>query len=394
MRAHLEIAAAGAAALVQHPLRSVVTIACLLAVLVPYLAAMGLSQGVRRDAERSVAAGADIYLSGRRLGRPAPAPLAWAQTAQEIDGVERVTGRIVGAVTIGRESLPAVLVGVSRSRVSGELECVEGRMYREGSLHEVVIGSELARRLRLAPGDRIPPFYRSSRGDRVSQVVGVFKSDVSLWEGRLIVTSLETAAFIFDSQELATDLLIDCRPGYEQAVAAKLARTLAKGGEGQPAPHLETRDQVSAQLHRRLLHREGIFNLHYLLAFSVAILAILVTSGMGLAERRREIGVLKATGWQTDEVLLRSFAESLLLCLAGVSLAILLAYAWLEGLNGAGVAGLFLAGVGPFPQFEVPFELTPLPALLSLLVSLAVVLSGTLISSWRAATAPPRIAMG
>jgi ABC-type antimicrobial peptide transport system permease subunit len=141
------------------------------------------------------------------------------------------------------------------------------------------------------------------------------------------------------------------------------------------------------------MHREGVFNLHFLLAFVVGILVILVNSGFGLPERRREIGILKATGWQTDEVLLRSAVESFLLALAGASLAVILAFVWLKWLNGYWIASIFLTGVDAAPGFRVPFRLTPIPVLLAFLIGLTVVLSGTLYSSWRAATAAPIEAM-
>jgi ABC-type antimicrobial peptide transport system permease subunit len=41
----------------------------------------------------------------------------------------------------------------------------------------------------------------------------------------------------------------------------------------------------------------------------------------------------------------------------------------------------------------VPFRLTPVPALLAFVVAFVIVLSGTLYSSWRAATAAPREAI-
>jgi len=146
-------------------------------------------------------------------------------------------------------------------------------------------------------------------------------------------------------------------------------------------------------LPRGALHREGIFNLHFALAFVVGILVLLVTSGAGLSERRREIGILKATGWQTDEILLRSFTESLCLSVAGACTSILLAWVWLRVFKGYAIAGIFLAGVDVRPEAPVPFRLTPVPVLLAFVLSFAVVLSGTLFSSWRAATAPPREAM-
>ena len=118
-----------------------------------------------------------------------------------------------------------------------------------------------------------------------------------------------------------------------------------------------------------------------------------VTSGFGLSERRREVGILKAVGWQTDEVLLRGATESLALALMGACTSLLLAWAWLRVFNGWGVAGLFLAGVDAAPDAPVPFRLAPVPTLLALVLALTVVLTGTLYSAWRAATAAPREAM-
>ena len=90
---------------------------------------------------------------------------------------------------------------------------------------------------------------------------------------------------------------------------------------------------------------------------------------------------------------MRSLVESFCLSLAGACIALLLAWAWLRVFNGYGVAGLFLAGAEAAPDFPVPFRLAPVPVLLAFVLSFVVVLSGTLYSSWRAATAPPREAM-
>jgi ABC-type antimicrobial peptide transport system permease subunit len=153
------------------------------------------------------------------------------------------------------------------------------------------------------------------------------------------------------------------------------------------------REDLALLLPQGPRHREGVFTLLHVLAFSVGILVVLVTSGLGLAERRREVGILKATGWQTDQLLLRSLVESFLLSLGAASAAVVLAYAWLKGANGYGIAGVFLAGVDRVPGFRVPFRLTPVPALLAFLIAFVVVMSGSLYSTWRAATAPPREAM-
>ena len=203
--------------------------------------------------------------------------------------------------------------------------------------------------------------------------------------------AFETAATIFDQPAHATDFLVYCRPGYESQVAKAIARLEPDAGpQGeQVSPRIVSKAELAALVPRGLLHREGVFNLHFVLAFALGILVLLLTSGMGLTERRREIAILKATGWQTDEVLLRGSVESACLALAAASLAIVIAWLWVRAANGFFIASIFLHGVGAVPAFNVPARLAPLPAFAGLLLSLTLVGSGTLYSIWRAASAPP-----
>ena len=396
MRVIADIAHTGLVSLLLHPLPNIVTLVCLLIVLVPYLAGMGISQGLQMDAEISVYSGADLYVSGQQFGRAAAIPVAVAERIRVMDGVEKVTPRIVGHVTLGSNFEDAVVVGMPGESLPPSLECIDGRVFSNGRKPELVIGSGLARRLKLKVGDRIPPFYHSSQGERVSEVVGIFRSQVAMWEAQLIFTSFETAAQIFDQSGQATDLLVDCRDGYEASVSRQIRQHLVLAELGSPPgvrQRVITRQQLAAVVPRGLLHRDGIFNLHFLLACVAGALVILVTSGFGLSERRREIGILKAVGWQTDEVLLRSLVESLLVSLFGAALAFVLAYVWLRGLNGYWLASILLAGVDISPEFTVPVRMMPMPAVLACIFSFVMVMSGTLYSTWRAATVSPREAM-
>jgi ABC-type lipoprotein release transport system permease subunit len=402
MQVILTICRTGLDSVLLHPGRSLATVACLVAVLLPFLAELGVSKGIEQEALQSAQLGADLYVTGRRLGQQAPVPLAAQGEIRGIGGVTDVIPRIVGEIALGKDQVSAVVVGLPLKRFPNSLHCVQGRLYGDGLRNELVIGTELARRLKLQVGTLIPPFYHSSQGDRVSEVVGLFEADAPIWQANLILTSFETAAAIFNDQGLATDLLVYCRPGYQDAIRSKILQLPAAGlspaaaeqGGTEPITlAVTTREDLLALLPRDVLHREGIFNLHFVVAFAAAILVVLVTSGFGLTERRHEVGILKATGWQTDQILLRCVVESLVLSLAAAAVAIVLAFAWLKGLNGYGLASLFLSGAGPAPSFPVPFRLTPVPVLLTLVVSLTVVLVGSIYSTWRAAIAPPRAAM-
>jgi ABC-type lipoprotein release transport system permease subunit len=393
----LDIVGTGLTSVRLHRLRSVVCILAIIVVLLPYLVGLGLAKGIEEEAEASALYGADLYVAGVQFGRPAPIPLDAVSRIRKIDGVTRVVPRIIGGVTIGKEHVPAVIVGLPPEALPAWADCVEGELPQAGGPHELVVGSTLARRLGLTVGAPLRYFYRNDRaGERVSRIVGLFKRDAPFWQANLILTTFDSASAIFDQPKLATDLLVWCRSGYQDTVTQKMVRDISftsVDGQGVVRPRVTAREDLLALLPRGLLHREGIFNLHFLLAFVVAMLVLLVTSGFGLSDRRREIGILKATGWQTDEILLRGLVESCCLSLSAACLALLLAWLWLRVFNGYAVAGLFLAGVGVVPEFRVPFRLTPIPALLSFVLSFVVVLIGTLYSTWRAAIAPPRMVL-
>jgi ABC-type lipoprotein release transport system permease subunit len=381
---------------VLHPLRSAVVVACVAVVLAPYVAGLGLSIGLEEQAAASVRAGPDLHVTGRRLGRDVPIPVAAAEPIRAIPGVVSVVPRIVGEVALGRDATSAVLVGVPRDALPAGTSVVDGRLFAADGGQELVVGSRLARRLAVQPGSKIPPFYRNSEGERVSTVVGVFRSSAPLWEANVVLASLETASAVFGQRGLASSLLVTCAPGYADEVkelVLALPSLAPDDGHGPLRARVSARGDLEAELARGFRHRGGVFSLHLVLAFAVGIPLVLVTSGVGLAERRRETGLLKATGWQTDEVLLRAGSESLLLAAAGAALAVLAAFAWLRGFRGAGLAPLFFPGLDATPDVVPPFRLAPEPLLVAAALSFVITAAGTLLSSWRAASASPAEAM-
>jgi ABC-type lipoprotein release transport system permease subunit len=393
----LDIGHTGLRSVTLYPLRSLVIVLALLAALVPYLVGIGLAKGVEAEAEAALLRSPDLYVHGSQFGRTVPVPLSAMDDLGRMSGVERVVPRIVGEVFLGKDQVRCVLVGMPVEHFPSWASCVEGRLPGQGGSHQLVIGTTLARKLGLKIGSRLPPFYRNDRvGERTSEIVGMFKPEAPLWQANLILTTFETAAAVFDQISLATDLLVTCKNG----AAAEVRRGIEEGPSFQNADRrnslrleVTSSEDLLLLLPRGIRHREGVFSMHLVLASVVAILVLLVSSGLGMSERRREIAILKATGWQTDEILLRSFVESLVLSLTGACLALLLAWLWLRGLNAYGIASAFLDGVDAKPDFPLPYRLTPVPLLLGLVLSLAIVLSGTLYSAWRSASKSPRDAM-
>ncbi|MHC4820858.1 MAG: ABC transporter permease [Planctomycetota bacterium] len=384
----------GLASVLLHWARSLATIACAVAVVLPFVVGVAISEGLRDQAETAARFGADLTVTGLRYGRPSALPVNAVDVLSEIPGVEAVQPRIVGVLQLGAAREPAVLVGVDRGGLPDAVAAVTGRLYAAEAEGELVMGAGLARRLGLVPGDRVPPFYRNREGSRISEVVGVFHSGLPAWDEQVIFASLATAQAVFDEKETANQMLVTCRDGYEDGVRraiVNLDSLAARGDAAALVPRVLSRGDREAVLAHHASRGAGVFALHFVLLFAAAIPLIVVASGVGLRERRRETGVLKMLGWGTDEVLLRVFTESLVLAMVGGSIAVLLAALWLGPLEARGISSVLL----PLTETSgsVPWRLTPGPALSGAAIVFAVVLVGTLPSSWRAATAAPMDSM-
>jgi len=390
------IVRSGLGAVPLHPLRSAAIVACVAGLLVPFVAGLSISEGLRDQAADAARHGADVVVAGERFGRPAPVPLEAAALLRGIPGVVSVRGRVTGTVHLGASLEPAVVVGVEGAALPEGTRCVEGRPFAADGGYELVVGARLARRLALAPGSRLPPFYRNREGERVCEVVGVFRSDLPMWEANLLFAPFATAQAIFDERGTATELLVDCADGYDDAVRVAIARlpTLARDGAAEPlVPRVRSRGDAEALLAGRAAFGAGVFALHFVLLFAAAVPLLVVATGAGLRERRREIGVLKMLGWGTDEVLLRGVVESLTLAALGASSSILLAGLWLGPLGARGIAAVLLPGAEADPGFAVPWRMAPGPVLAGAALALVLVLAGTIPSNARAAAAEPIEAM-
>ena len=181
---------------------------------------------------------------------------------------------------------------------------------------------------------------------------------------------------------LATDILIHTR---DEVMANRLADHLARSDA---KLRIQTKDLVRRYVSRGYAYTGGVFAAVYAVALALAIPAVLIISGFGTKERRREVALLKVTGWSTTHVLVLVTLEAWLCSLVACGLSFLAAFVWVRGLNAPLLANLFIAELEWFPVVEIParFELSTLG--LSLLVCLILSWTGTLFSSWRTASIP------
>ncbi len=373
---------------IRHKLRSVVVILCLVAILFPFISAIAILDGVKTQSRISVNEGANIYVTMDMYGRNGVIPIEMVEQIKKIDGVIKAVPRVISRIYIGGKL--SVLLGIPMAELQS-VSFVKGTLPKDG---EIVIGKGIADALNLNINDNL------SIGVRIIAIIdnapyiikkqyriaGIFEPQSGIWTSGLVMTNIEDANSVFEMDGFATDIAVYVKPGYEASVSRHLQKI-------NTFFRIQTKELVKTYFESGFNIKGGVFVALYTLAFALAIPAILVSSGFGLSERRKEIGILKATGWQTYDVLEMVIFENIVLAMISAPLSFSLSFVWVKLFNGFFIAQLFIAGIGSIPSFPVPSKFMPLPFLLSIFFSLILTMVGSIYSAWRAATVPPAEAL-
>lgn len=390
MLKHLAIFHASADNIARHRLRSMTIVLCLVAILSPFLSAIAVLEGVKAQSLLSVDEGADIYVTMDLFGRNGVIPLRAVAEIKALDGVVEAVPRAICRIFISGRS--AVLLGIPfDKRFSDDTSFVQGAPPRAG---EVVIGTKLAQALKLGIGDEISIGARAIGiinhipyiMKKMYRIAGTFTTSADIRTADLVMMDIHEAVSAYEMDGFATDIAIYVKPDHSAQVSEGLMKMNS-------AYRIQTKDLVRTYVERGLNTRGGVFTSLYLVAFAVAIPTMLVMTGIGLPERRKEVGVLKATGWRTHEVMEMVVYEDLLYALSGASAALVVSFIWVRLLNGFFIARLFISGFNDVSTFPVPSQFLPLPFFIAFLLALVVTMVGSIITTWRSAVVPPAEAL-
>jgi ABC-type lipoprotein release transport system permease subunit len=305
-------------------------------------------------------------------GRQDPIPLSYLERIRDIPGVVSSAGRlwgyyydpIVGAnytLLVPRESEPG-----------------------QGTIQ---IGQGVARVRLASPGDSLE--FKTSAGELVEfEVSGVLATESELVASDLILISTPDFRTIFGgSDALATDLVVRVANARElSTIALKIAERL-------PDTRIILREEILRTYDAVFNWRGGVL----ILILAGVVLAFIIVSwdkasGLSL-EERREIGVLKAVGWETSDVILMKLWEGMVVSLSSFFLGVLLAYAHVFFASAKLFEPVLKGWAVLYPQFKlIPFiDASQITALFFLTVVPYTV--ATIIPSWRAAIIDPDTVM-
>jgi ABC-type lipoprotein release transport system permease subunit len=269
------------------------------------------------------------------------------------------------------------------SSIPGLIE--EGEYLDDPSAYEIVIGSVLARNLRVSPGDEITVLGSGVDGSfaaAVLKVAGIFKSGVKEIDRSIAEVPLVAFQEIFYMDGAGHQVVI-MAPSLS-AVPELLPRVEAAiAGQGDLVVH--DWDALQPGLKQMIqADMSSAFFMYGILVILVAF-SVLNTQLMSVLERTHEFGVVMSLGMKPGRLGRLVMLETAMMGMLGLLLGALLGAGltiWL------GIRGYTIPGMEEMAaQFNLPDRIYPQATLLSTLIGPSVVFLFTLLASvypaWR-----------
>jgi ABC-type lipoprotein release transport system permease subunit len=368
--------------LLRNPIRSCIVILSLTALLTPFVTGIAICEGIKCQFKSTLKQGGDVYVTRDNYGSNAPIELDIIEQIRNIQGVTHVVPRIIGRAYVKGKFL--AVLGTAPISFPSSVGIIKGR--KPKAKGEVLLGQKVAEYAGLDVGSR---FSLKRKPGQIFEIVGLFVSTCNIWNADLLLMDFEDASDLFGLMGKATDLSVMTRPGYEEIVDIIVRLSEEKEQSGQPALRVQTRELIDRYSQRGFNIKAGVYTGFYCLVFALGIPSIGVISGFGLSERRREIGVMKALGWQTQEVLEMVALENLIMSILSVPFIILATMGWIHLFNGAGISTFFIASLNIMIPFSVPSRIFPVPVFLGAFLAIILTMVGSIYSTWRTSIVPP-----
>jgi len=329
---------------------------------------MFLTHALRREADFVLQDTPDMVVQKMVAGRYDLIPLEYRDKIATIMGVRTIEGRLWGYYyDAGVGANYTVMTPRDTPIAPGT----------------IVIGEGIARTRKIAAGDLFP--LRGADGHtNLYQVTRLLSSESSLVSADLILMAQDDFRALFHiPSHLVTDLVLTVgNPSEITTIVRKIIEALP-----------DTRSVVKADVVRTydalFSWRSGIM---VVILFSV-VLSFLIfawdkASGLS-AEEKHEIGILKALGWDTSDVLLMKFWEGMAISLSSLMTGVLLAYVHVFFTSSALFQPVLKGWSVLYPDFRLTPFVSPYQIVTLFFLTVVPYTVATIIPAWRAATVDP-----
>ena len=328
-----------------------------------------------------------LWVQKLQGGRLIPMPISLQDSISKIRGIKKVFPRYWGYFF--DDATGAVLTVMGSDFPNEEIRFLQFKEnYNQNTKNGILVGTGILETRNLELGDFLS--LNDANGRKVSyEIVGSFDAKSDLLTKDLIILPIKEAQKIIGLKEedLCTDIAVEIyNPEEIENIGKKIHARFA-------SLRVVTLAQLSSTYQTLFSWRGGIFIYGSLLSV-LAFLLLMWERASGLSSKeKKELGILKAIGWQVNDVLYLKLTEGAILSITATLLGIVLAYIHVFVFNSP-ILKPFLVGWSVlYPAYDLqPF--VSLGDILSIF-SLSVVpyLAASLFPAWHGATTEAAEAM-
>ena len=351
-----------------------------------------VKDGLSRDAELSAGFLPDVTVQKTVGGRVERIPAGTAAQLVGLPHVKSVAARVWGylPVELHDEAFAYTIMGVDPKRAQlhrqKSLIIRDGRFIEEGDSYKCVIGNAVARGLDAGVGDTIEIGDIYGNEDAF-EVIGVFETSVQIYAADLILTDIHTARTFFGYMgDEASDICIYLDDdAYTDATAAKVQ-------EISPEFRVLSKEILAEVMIQAYGGRGGIFQLIWLILLLTAGLIAWSQASHVSLDRRREVGIFKAIGWETMDIIELTLIETTVLGTLAVLGGVVLAIAYVLA-DAPGMKSYFLGWATVYPEFPIPFAVSGKALATLLAVCIVPLWLATVVPTWALGITEPDAAI-
>jgi ABC-type lipoprotein release transport system permease subunit len=333
---------------------------------------MFFTQALKNEAALVLRETPEIVIQRLMAGRQELIPLTLIPDIRAIRGVSGVQGRLWGYY------YDPIVQSNYTLMVPEDLALQE---------NEIVVGAGISRVRQVFRGNAM--LLRTFDGRPISFLIrGVLSPESELISSDLILISTAGFRRLFGTPaKYATDLTVKVSNQKEiPTIAAKIVEKF-------PDTRVITRAEILKTYNAVFDWRGGII----IAILAGAVLAFLIFAwdkAAGLsAEEKREIGILKAIGWETADVLQMKFWEGLIVSLSAFLVGVILAYLHIFFSSATLFAPVLKGWSTLYPDFTLTPFISAYQVAILFFFTVFPYTVATIIPSWRAATIDPDAVM-
>lgn len=342
-----------------------------------------LTHALKMEATGSLTDAPALTIQRILAGRHELIPTDYAETIRKLPGVKSVTPRVWGYYYDSLIKANLTLIGINSP--PKELTLLDGRLPENAG--ECAIGRGITEAFGPALGDNLI-LEDSGKTSVTFKITGIFLAESNLLTNDLVVLQ-ETALRDFFSmdQGIATDLIVQVYNHREVKTLAKKIKYLL------PDTRPITRDEI--------LHTyDSLFNWRSGMMLAVAIAALISfcilawdkATGISATEKQ-EIGILKAIGWETADVLTVKFWEGLVISLTSFIVGTLAAWIHVFVFDAPALVPLLKGWSVLFPKFQLTPAIDFYQLFILAFLTIIPYLACTIIPAWKTAVTDPEHVM-